>query len=53
MAVIVASYSPLQQVKIQDGYAEYGFQRVSGGTSYVFLVEFVRDVDGVWRIESM
>ena len=53
MPEIVASYSPLVRILVSEGYAEYAVQRSSSGAARVYFVNFVQDVDGVWRIGGM
>lgn len=54
MPQIVASISPLQRSRISDGYAEYAVKRPgAGGKVYLYLVYFLRDQDGVWRLDEM
>jgi len=50
---IVASYSPLITVEISDNYATYAVTRTIDGVQRVFLIDFLKDEDGVWRIDSM
>jgi len=53
MAEIVASYSPLQRVSISETIGEYAVTRVSNGKAYLFLIYFLKDEDGVWKLEAM
>jgi len=53
MAPIVASFSPLQGIKIGSNLAEYGVTRMIAGERRLFLIYFIRGVDGVWRLDSM
>src|SRR3990172_5031083 len=50
---ITDSFSPLQRSLITAGYAEYGINRTIDGINRLFLVYFIQDSDGVWRIDSM
>jgi len=50
---IIASYSPLRGTSLLPGFAEYNLNRTLGGQARLFLVYFIQDVDGVWRLESM
>ncbi|MFN8544254.1 MAG: hypothetical protein U0807_08605 [Candidatus Binatia bacterium] len=45
--------SPLQAVNISARFAEYAVTRTIAGESRLFLIDFIRDADGVWRIASM
>ncbi|MFN8544252.1 MAG: hypothetical protein U0807_08595 [Candidatus Binatia bacterium] len=53
MPEIIASSSPLQAVNISARFAEYAVTRTIAGESRLFLIDFIRDADGVWRIASM
>lgn len=54
MPQIMASISPLQRSRISDGYAEYAVKRPgAGGKVYLYLVYFLRDQDGIWRLDEM
>ena len=50
---IVASYSVPQTGLISDALGEYAINRTIGGVNRIFFIYFVKDVDGVWRIDSM
>jgi glucodextranase-like protein len=50
---IAGSFSPLQSSSIGDSVAEYAVNRMIDGTNRVFLIYFLLDVDGVWRLDSM
>lgn len=52
-AAIVPTYSAPQMGSIGDQMAEYAVGRTVHGQRQVFLIYFLRDVDGVWRIGSM
>lgn len=53
MPGIVASYSPLQRVSISGTVGEYAVNRVVNGKNRIFLIYFLMDADGVWRLDSM
>jgi hypothetical protein len=53
MATIIASYSPLQRVSISETIGEYAIVRVNNGQAYLFLIYFLKDADGVSRLEAM
>jgi len=38
---------------IRDDVAEYAVNRTIDDERYLFLVYFLRGVDGVWRLDSM
>jgi hypothetical protein len=53
MFSIIESYSPLRGFTVGPDVAEYWLTRTIQGESRLFFVYFVRDVDGVWRLEAM
>jgi sulfur relay (sulfurtransferase) complex TusBCD TusD component (DsrE family) len=53
MPEIVASYSPLEQVSITNGIAEYAVTRLDAGVKRLYLIYFLRDANGIWRIDGM
>jgi hypothetical protein len=53
MAQIVASYSPLQRASLSSSIGEYAINRTINGVNRIFLMYFLRDVDGVWRMDTM
>lgn len=53
MPEIVASYSPLAESSIGDRLAEYAVTRMDGATRRLYLIYFLRDANGVWRIDGM
>ncbi len=52
-AEIVASYSPLRQVSFSSDIGEYAVTRMAEGQKRLYLIYFLRDVDGVWRLDAM
>jgi hypothetical protein len=50
---IVASYSSFWATRIGNDYAEYALTRSGNSGRQVFLIYFVRDEDGIWRVDSM
>lgn len=50
---IVSSYSGLQRVSISADIGEYAVNRTIRGLNNIFLVYFLKDADGVWRLDSM
>ena len=50
---IVASFSTPQMVSVSGEVVEYAINRTINGVNQVFLIYFLRDVDGVWRLDSM
>jgi hypothetical protein len=53
MPQIVPSYSPLQRVSVSAEIAEYAVNRTIDGQDWIFLIYFVKDPDGVWRLDAM
>jgi len=52
-AEIVASYSPLRQVSFSHDIGEYAVTRMAEGQKRLYLIYFLKDGDGVWRLDSM
>jgi len=52
-ADIVRSYSPLQRSILAADFSEYAINRTINGVDRLFLIYFILDEDGVWRIDSM
>jgi len=50
---IVASYSPLATLSLSESIGEYALKRTIDGEDRLFLVYFLRDGDGVWRLGAM
>ncbi len=50
---IIASYSALQRVSISDDIGEYAINRSINGVDSIFFIYFLKDGDGVWRLDSM
>jgi hypothetical protein len=53
MAEIVASYSPLARSSIGANTGEYAVTRIDNGSKRLYLIYFLLDADGVWRIDEM
>jgi hypothetical protein len=53
MAEIVASYSPLARSSIGTATGEYAVTRMDQGSRRLYLIYFLHDDDGVWRIDEM
>jgi PKD repeat protein len=53
MAEIVSSYSPVQALFISSGIAEYGLNRTINEENRLFLIYFLKNDDGVWRINVL
>jgi hypothetical protein len=53
MPEIVASYSSLQKVSLSNDIGEYAINRTINGVNNIFLIYFIRDEDGIWRLSEM
>lgn len=53
MGEIVASYSEPIAVTLTGGMGEYAINRIIDGEDYIFLVYFLKDSGGVWRVAEM
>jgi hypothetical protein len=53
MPEIVASYSSLQRVSLSSSVGEYAITRTIDGRNRVFLIYFIKEFDGVWRLAAM
>jgi PKD repeat protein len=53
MSEIVASYSPVRGAFIGQNVAEYGLNRTINGENRLFLIYFLKDKSGVWRLAAM
>lgn len=53
MPQIVASYSALQRISISEDTGEYAITRPYQGQNQLYLVYFLKDADGVWRLDGM
>jgi hypothetical protein len=53
MPAIVASYSTLEQLSLTDTIGEYAVTRTDGATRRLYLIYFMRDASGLWRIDGM
>jgi hypothetical protein len=53
MPQIAATFSALQTVTVGGDIGEYAVNRTIGGVNRIFFIYFMRDFDGVWRLDSM
>jgi hypothetical protein len=54
MPQIVASFASIQLSSLEGGVGEYGVKRTNAaGVTYLYLIYFVQDDDGVWRLDTM
>lgn len=52
-STILSGWSPLQRSRVTAEYAEYAINTTVGGIDRLFLIYFIQDEDGVWRLDSM
>lgn len=53
MSQIISSYSSLRRVSISQSIGEYAIVRPYNGQNRIYLIYFLKDADGVWRVEGM
>jgi hypothetical protein len=53
MVEILASYSPLQRVSLSGDIGEYAINRAINGQDWIFLIYFLTDENGAWRLDAM
>lgn len=53
MPAIVNTFSPLQRVSISEHIGEYAVNYTLDGTNWIFLIYFLQDANGIWRLDSM
>lgn len=53
MTEILNSWSPLQESEITAQYAEFAVNRLINGVNRIFFIYFLKDQDGVWRLDTM
>jgi len=53
MGEIVSSYSPLVRSSLSSSIGEYAVVRVFNGQKRLYLIYFLQDADGVWRLDEM
>lgn len=53
LPAIVPTWSAPTAGKLADAFAEFGINRTIGGVKRIFLIYFMLDEDGVWRLEAM
>ena len=53
LPAIISSWSAPSSGALSSTVGEYAVRRNVGGVNRVFLIYFVRGVDGVWRLDSM
>jgi len=54
MAETTASYSPLRGVMTSEhNMAKYGLHRTIRGETWLFLIYYLKDDDGVWQLDGM
>jgi hypothetical protein len=50
---IITSYSPIRGLSIGERVGEYGLNRTINGEKRLFLIYFLKNEDGVWRLNAM
>ena len=50
---VAANYTNPERISINDEMAEYVVRRVGGNGDRVFIITFMKDEDGKWKINSM
>ncbi len=50
---IAGDLSGIEKIRIDENFAEYALLTVVNGQVRTFIVTFIRDTDGIWRIVSM
>jgi hypothetical protein len=53
MLQIISNYSSLQRASVYEGMTGYAVNRTINGENRIFLIYFLLDDDGVWRLDSM
>ena len=53
MPEIIESYSPLQPVTVASDFGEFAVTRQNGDRQQLYLIYFLKDDDGVWRLDAM
>jgi hypothetical protein len=53
MPEILASYSPIRWVSASAEVSEYAINRTINGKNHLFLIDFLKDADGVWKLDAM
>jgi hypothetical protein len=51
LPAISAGLQNLEMVQVKDGMAEYRMWADQDGQMYSFYILFVKDLNGIWRIE--
>ena len=53
MKEIVANYTPLVRMSINPEIAEYLVRRIHGDSTKVYIISFIRDFEGEWKLNEM
>jgi hypothetical protein len=54
MPQIIANFAPIQLSSLDGGVGEYAVKRTNAaGVTYLYLIYFMQDDDGVWRLDTM
>lgn len=53
MPQILGGFAPIQLSSLDSGVGEYGVKRTNAaGVTYLYLIYFLQDGDGVWRLDT-
>ncbi len=53
LPAIAQSITGMETFDITDRMGEFAVTRLQSGTDFVYFIYFLKDVDGVWRLDSM
>ncbi|MEW6420046.1 MAG: hypothetical protein AB1480_18355 [Nitrospirota bacterium] len=49
---IVSQLPDIKLISVKDGIAEYYMKKLENGKEYAYFIYFVRDENGIWKIEN-
>jgi len=49
---IVDTFAAIGAISLDNELAAYALKRIDGENIKIFMIEYMRDLDGVWRIDS-
>lgn len=53
MPEIIASYSAPKRISVSEDIGEYAIKRMINSQDRVYMIYFLRDANGVWRLDAM